>query len=52
MFGYKIKLSWDKPGKGKWYKRQYHKAQRRAWKGTGKTKAVARWASELNYKGT
>ena len=43
---------WDKPGRGKWYKRQYHKACRRAARGTGKTKAVAYWASELGYKGT
>ena len=44
--------TWGKPRYGKWYKRQYHRAMRRVAKGTGKTKAVARWASECNWKGT
>lgn len=43
---------WGKPGRGKWYKNMYNRAVRRAAKGTGKTRAVAYWASELNYKGT
>lgn len=43
---------WGKPGRGKYYKRALHKAERRAAKGTGKTKAVAYWASECNWKGT
>ena len=44
--------AWGKPGRGKFHKRQYHRAMRRVAKGTGKTKAVAYWASELNWKGT
>ena len=46
------RTTWDKPKTGKYHKRQYHRAVRRAWKGTGKTKAIAHWASELNHKGT
>ena len=44
--------TWGRPGKGKYRKRAYHKAVRRAFKGTGKEKAVARWSSEIGYKGT
>jgi hypothetical protein len=44
--------AWGKPGRGKYYKRAYNRAVRRVANGTGKTRAVARWASELNYKGT
>jgi len=44
MYGYG-----NKPGRGKALKRAYHKAVRRAWKGTGKTRAVASMATELGY---
>ena len=43
---------WGKSGVGKYHKAQYHRAMRRVAKGTGKTKAVARWASECNWRGT
>ncbi len=39
------------PKSGKWYKRQYNKAVRRAARGTGKASAVAKAASECNWKG-
>ena len=41
----------NKPGRGKWHKRQLHKAERRAAKGTGKTRTVAYWTSEVNWRG-
>ena len=50
--GVPIGYTWSTPGYGKWMKRQLHKAERRAFKGTGKTRSVARWTSEVNYKGT
>ena len=42
-------VTWGKPGRGKFHKRQYNRAARRAAKGTGKTRAVARAASEIAY---
>jgi hypothetical protein len=44
--------TWGKPGKGKHHKRAYNKAMRRAFKGTGKGRTVARLASELARKAT
>lgn len=46
------RYTWGKPGRGKYYKKLYNRAVRRAAKGTGKTRSVAGYASELNYKGT
>ena len=40
---------WGKPGKGRYLKRAYNKAVRRAAKGTGKTRSVAYWAGEIHY---
>ena len=40
-----------KPGRGRYYKRAYNKAVRRAFKGTGKTGAIAYWLTELKYRG-
>lgn len=37
------------PGRGRYLKRAYNKAHRRAFKGTGKARTVARLASELGY---
>ena len=50
--GHGYRPPWDKPGRGKFYKSQYHRAIRRVAKGTGKTKAIAYWASACNWKGT
>ena len=44
--------TWGKPGRGKYFKRNYNRAVRRLAKGTGKERSVAGWASELNWKGT
>ena len=41
--------TWGKPGRGKAAKKAYNRAVRRAAKGTGKTRAVARLAGELDY---
>ncbi len=41
--------TWGKPGRGKYAKRQYNRAVRRAAKGTGKTRAVALAATEIGY---
>ena len=41
--------TWGKPGRGKYFKRQYNRAARRAAKGTGKTRAVALAATEVGY---
>ena len=42
---------WGKVGRGRYYKRAYNKAVRRAFKGTGKTGAIAYWLTELKYRG-
>jgi hypothetical protein len=42
----------NKPGKGRWMKRQLHKAERRAFKGTGPERSVNYWGSMVNRKGT
>lgn len=39
----------NKPGRGRYYKRALHKAERRAWKGTGHERSVAHWKGELGY---
>ena len=48
-------IGWLKPGRGKFYKRQLHKAERRALKaeqGNKKPpKSLAYWRSEVNMKG-
>ena len=43
--------TWGRAGRGKSFKRAYHKAVRRAFKGTGKARSVAGYSSELKYKG-
>ena len=41
--------TWGKPGRGKYLKRRYNRAARRAAKGTGKTRAIANAATEVHY---
>ena len=41
--------TWGKVGRGKWVKRQYNRAARRAAKGTGKETSVAYWQGEIGY---
>jgi len=42
---------WEKPGKGRYFKRRLSKARRRAWKQRPR-KALSHWESECNWKGT
>ena len=47
-------IGWLKPGRGKFYKRQLHKAERRALKAKmqgRRASGVAYWRSEVNMKG-
>ena len=43
------KKVWGKPGKGRYFKRAYNRAIRRAAKGTGKESTVAHYATEIGY---
>ena len=41
--------TWGTAGRGKWHKKQFNRAARRLAKGTGKTRSLARQATEIGY---
>ena len=43
--------SWYSAHRGKWYRRQLHKAERAYARGYGRLRSVAHKASEVNWKG-